>query len=102
MGLSKLEILPILNVLRAVAPIVTDYIAKLLDEDISALPSKDELAGDLAVALLAIPSPKVYGRELVEVEDRVALATFLAGMILNTVRAKKGIIPVETEESCTA
>jgi len=100
-GLSSIELLPILTILRGVAPIVMDYVSRLADEDASALPSKDKLAGDLAVALMALPSPKAYGKELVDDQDRMALAAFLAGVVLNMVRAKKGLIPVEPGDSCT-
>tara|TARA_Y100000034_G_scaffold87887_1_gene105422 strand:- start:938 stop:1222 length:285 start_codon:yes stop_codon:yes gene_type:complete len=86
--------MPILGLLSGVAPIVTDYMGRLMDSDARNLPSKDELAGDLCMALMALPSPKAYGREIVEVEDRMALASFLAGVILNAVHAKKGIVDV--------
>jgi hypothetical protein len=88
---SKLDLLPVLSVLSSVGPIVGDTIGELLSADPADLPSRDDLAFRLVLGLSAINIPQLDHQDCVNAEDRKALALFLAGLVLNIVRIKRGI-----------
>lgn len=88
---SKLDLLPVLSVLSSVGPIVGETISELLNADSASLPSRQELAFKLGIGLGAIRAPKVDGQDCVNDQDRQALALFLAGLVLNVVRIKRGM-----------
>ena len=104
---ANLEMLPILRILSGVAPIVTQFVEKLMVEHAEELPTREDLSFEIGLALCAVKSPKIAGCEIVEDADRKNLALFLAGIILNTVRAKRGLDIVsnakdDSEAACTA
>jgi hypothetical protein len=88
---SKLDLLPVLSVLSSVGPIVGDTISELMNADPAGLPSRDDLAFKLALGLGAIKVPQVDNQDCVNAADRRALALFLAGLVLNIVKIKRGI-----------